>query len=760
MKASKIISGAILCLAFVAISVRTQELILTTANSSIAGTPQTPSPPTGRAVPLVFDLNDFAKKGLPPSAALPMEDLDQAAVTMAQLISRSDDHALPVLLTALQTAGFTVIDEKRNVLQKPLGDGKGQGLAIFDFEAVGVLKLSSRGMNTSLDKITSLITKDTPQISASRLSELILQNLRIQADNKENAYMRFWARLIIELGKTSPLLTDLTTATTTNVNLSVLQATLLTRRLQGDLFVLKAKLNQVGNNQSPVTSRNLFSSAIWRKENFSIFHPARFIQPDDLPCNLTGDEALILDAASVGLTTWNGWQVGMLGESVNAAGKATTLGKLGLGLQGVNIGLAWVKLVAAVTSLKGELTVDNPPVIRTLNSTPGDKRLMKARIWSEVGKKEMLNCLRPILNAATGLDFNFPSDGPVSDVAVEWRFAGDNETRVNNADTRNFQKFVFFQPPAGKDRDPQKQVTDGNGISEMYLVGSPKIPAVVYQTNPMKVEKKANVLVGVTLKSAKDFTQNWVDIGGIAVGTATGGPLGLLGSAAEIGYRVPYVAARATIPVIDHEPCDGQWQGTITYTVINTIKTRTEIPASPNNGFQVTAGGHESLDSSVTLSGTISVNGIESMADSLADEVTTGDHFTSGKVLCSPKQGWRPFTVRQTQTMYASGSAQGKVTPSITLDPDTYRISLRPLTFKTTLQSNRQGSSSGRCAGDKPTSESISMQNSYGSNDPVVGKSSYGPDRNVLSGSDSKTLSTANGSIVTTITWNLRRCIR
>jgi len=40
-----------------------------------------------------------------------------------------------VLLTALQTAGFTVIDEKRNVLQKPLGDAR-QGLAIFDFEAV------------------------------------------------------------------------------------------------------------------------------------------------------------------------------------------------------------------------------------------------------------------------------------------------------------------------------------------------------------------------------------------------------------------------------------------------------------------------------------------------------------------------------------------------------------------------------------------------------------------------------------------------
>jgi len=156
------------------------------------------------------------------------------------------------------------------------------------------------------------------------------------------------------------------------------------------------------------------------------------------------------------------------------------------------------------------------------------------------------------------------------------------------------------------------------------------------------------------------------------------------------------------------------------------------------------------LDSSVTLSGTISVNGIESMADSLADEVTTGDHFTSGKGLCSRSRDGGIHCASNSKDVCLRQRA-GKVTPAITLDPDTYRISLRPLTFKTTLQSIGRFQLWSLCR-RQPTSESISMQNSYGSNIPVVGKSSYGPDRNVLSGSDSKTLSTAIGSLVTTIT--------
>ena len=99
---------------------------------------------------------------------------------------------------------------------------------------------------------------------------------------------------------------------------------------------------------------------------------------------------------------------------------------------------------------------------------------MKVRVWNEVGRAEMLNCVRLSLNSLAGVDFAMPVSGPVSNKPVEWHFAGDNETRVTNSETRNIQKFVDFESPAGKDRSPQSQMTDTNGESQMYIVGAPE----------------------------------------------------------------------------------------------------------------------------------------------------------------------------------------------------------------------------------------------------------------------------------------------
>jgi hypothetical protein len=125
-----------------------------------------------KSIQLGFDnLNNFVEKGLPPSADFPIDDLDLAAVMMAQQISKSDENSLPILLTALQTAGFTIIDETGKVLRTPIGEGKGQGLAIFDFEAVGALKLANHGVSLSLEKVAGQIVKGVPQISASEFAD-------------------------------------------------------------------------------------------------------------------------------------------------------------------------------------------------------------------------------------------------------------------------------------------------------------------------------------------------------------------------------------------------------------------------------------------------------------------------------------------------------------------------------------------------------------------------------------------------------------
>src|SRR5207237_1849493 len=153
-------------------------------------------------------------------------------------------------LTALQAAGFAIVDKIRKVLLPPLCDGKGQGLLFYDWETVGMLKLAKPGIGTSLDKLAAIITKDTPELPASRLSEVMLKDLRTQADS-DNQFVRFWARLIIELGKFASPPVDLMKAAPSNVNLSMLQATLWTRRLTAGIYMVQSRSKTVGKSQKP-----------------------------------------------------------------------------------------------------------------------------------------------------------------------------------------------------------------------------------------------------------------------------------------------------------------------------------------------------------------------------------------------------------------------------------------------------------------------------------------------------------------------------
>ncbi len=729
----------------------------------------------GKTVPLSFgSLNDFAGKGLPEPAALPTQNLDAAAILMARQISKFDNSSLPTLLAALQAAGFAIIDEKHNILRRPSGDGKGQGLTFYDFEAVGSIKLGNRALGTSLDRLSGIITKNTPEMPASQFSALVLQEIR-EHSNSQNPYLRFWARLIIELGRASAKPVDLMTASPGDVNLSVLQASLLVRRLQGDLHSRRA--TPTAKLPTYIDATPTFLPAAWTTNNMSSFR--RMVPPTTLdgPCNLDNDESVFFDGQAVLLTTWSNKQLEhVVGD------------KLGAGLVGANMALGWLKLVAALTMLHGEITVDSPPLIRTLNSTPGEKRLMKARIWSEVGKKEMLNCLRPLVNATTGLDFNMPSEGPLGNVAVEWHFAGDNEIRVNDAGTRNLHNFVVFQSPDGTNKNQLKQVTDDDGISTMWLVGTPKIPAVVYQKNPLKVEKQADVVVGVTLKSAKDGKQNWLDILGTSLGSlgAVAGelnPLGILGALPEIGFRTTWAAAWATIPVIDHEPCDGQWQGTITYTQVKTTWGRKTIIAH-KSPMAYTEGGGDTSDETETFSGTISIDSSGANTPSAStgsgsgtisyDYIFTDVDNVFGKVWCSPLQGFKSKHDGSNSVTFASGSGSGRASFTVSLDKDGYKISITPPSAKVNATHSWEPTGFNSCdkSDNSHKGSSSSDTATKGSGTLYGSKRPYrGDDRNNLSdtstitvemptstGKSETSTTTSGGSVVTTITWNLRRC--
>jgi hypothetical protein len=55
---------------------------------------------------------------------------------------------LSYLIATLQKAGFYIIDDKQKILYQPTVDFKGMGLAFYDYEVVGMLKLSRAGYVT------------------------------------------------------------------------------------------------------------------------------------------------------------------------------------------------------------------------------------------------------------------------------------------------------------------------------------------------------------------------------------------------------------------------------------------------------------------------------------------------------------------------------------------------------------------------------------------------------------------------------------
>ena len=72
-----------------------------------------------------------------------------------------------------------------------------------------------------------------------------------------------------------------------------------------------------------------------------------------------------------------------------------------------------------------------------------------------------------------------------------------------------------------------------------------KIPAVLYQKKSIKIEKQANVVVGIKLKAGpdKDLGTNVIDLLGLVMTLPGRVPGVVSGVVTEIGYRVPIVVS-------------------------------------------------------------------------------------------------------------------------------------------------------------------------------------------------------------------------
>jgi hypothetical protein len=110
--------------------------------------------------------------------------------------------------------------------------------------------------------------------------------------NKSSQTKRFWARLMIELGKNFPQPVDLMTATPQNAQLNIIQASLLQRRLLGDVIGYANRQAQQGfPNSRPVADLLKPRSSEVRFLNTSYERP--LFGPHE--CTPNDEEGLVMD---------------------------------------------------------------------------------------------------------------------------------------------------------------------------------------------------------------------------------------------------------------------------------------------------------------------------------------------------------------------------------------------------------------------------------------------------------------------------------
>jgi hypothetical protein len=514
----------------------------------------------------------FQSGKLPDPMPLPPGNVDRQATALAKLVVTGNDSATAALYAAVLAAGFAV-RQPDGTLTKTAD--RNQGLVFNAWELAATAKLYGEGYGVMVSHLSEAFTRSIPELKDAQLATVLLDGIRA-GTRSNNPGLRFWSRFIVELGRNSQTPYDLLTQVDpAKTRLDAIQVALLLSRLAGDLAVFEKQAERNiptinGRTNGDATRRGRHPSSLLRADrtHHSVARYGTRLSTQ-APCGTSDTQDLILDYNALTSTTLFGLLANRLGGRVGSYG-----GKVGI----ANIVLTVLKFIATYALLNVELSMDGDTLVRTQDTKPGARHTLSAKLRIDTGQWQNINCLRPVLNAA-GLDIDLPKDGPLSGVTASWSvvLGGDNRGWIENvSDILNGiessgDALVFLDAMPGTDRSPGKQVTDGNGLSQIYIVGAPQ-KEDLSKRKLFEVNKAAGVTVGVQIKPMKikdtqDALSNIIDIAGNAfsflTGDAIGGSVGVL---SETLYRSNWYSAQPFYFVVkDWEPCNGQWQGTITY---------------------------------------------------------------------------------------------------------------------------------------------------------------------------------------------------
>lgn len=522
---------------------------------------------------------------LPQPLALPSGNSDQTAAILAQKILARNNESVSALMTALQFAGFFITDKTGKILLAP-PDGKGLGLTINGWEIASAAKMLGEGKKTSVQNLNNGL-KSIPYFSQhENIASLMLEDIRNNAGNSRNQFVKNFSRLIIELGKNK---TD-AAKQTEETEINAVQHLLMMRRLYGDLWAraerwkMRTGTAQTENRGEVRFSKMSFSTSEKQNSYLEILNenPLKFnfqsVSEDtpqqQIPCRMDGNAPTVMDAGATVSSETYGKILDLLEDLYEDTPTGTALQKFAMYQSIANTLLAYAKFVQTYAALETKIILeDAPPLIRTKNTIPGARKPLRAEVRMNIGNWQMYNCVRLAINVTLGVDFATVNDGPIGDVGVTWhldeggaRDRYSNSTGLDNSaeqivgitqDGKRIQDAGTGTREIGKANYTK---TDDKGIARVILEGSPQRNAKIGRVS--EVSKQAVVRTTIKMK-AGEIKGDMVDV----IGQALGGVGGLLTMPAELIYRSDWAStADLTVPVIDWEECSGGWNGTITIT--------------------------------------------------------------------------------------------------------------------------------------------------------------------------------------------------
>ncbi len=541
--------------------------------SEVRGLPADPPAGGGFVAPKptrTQPMGDAFRNGrLPDPLRIPAGDPDQIAADLAKKIATRDEQSTAALLTALQMAGFGIRGPDSQLVVEP--PNANQGMAFDTFSVSAMAKLYDDGWQISLADLSLILGKTIPALQKEPLSDILADGI-VKA-SQGNQPLRFWGRLIVELGKQSSDHYDLAGGKldAAIVQLDSIQTSLIMQRLYGDMVSLR---------KAPVPP-SLHSSAYSDLDRKALLQPAVFHPYKAVPLLLTGQgeseahspcevseiTGNILDANAIYRTTE--WE-----QLINIEKEAE-----GVAASRINAALALLRFIYIYASMDVKVTMDEPVLVRTYDLDPGATRILTAKVWFDIPDSlQTLNCLRPFINVGKFDYGNLPNSGAAEGVGVAWRLTEGgaplpgtfhNDPAALLEATKN--ALVYFDNGGGAEGSTWNKETNEKGETTIKVTGNPQ-PRDLTNTKRQPAMKEMAVAVDVKFKNASKANKmvgEFLDVLGPGLGISSGDLLGgFTGAITETMFRMHWnINDVFTFPVKDWV-ANGAWTGTIRYTHI------------------------------------------------------------------------------------------------------------------------------------------------------------------------------------------------